>query len=204
MKKRLFRTFLAIVSAFLFVAGPRPSLVRASTLICLCFLPERLRLFAAAVLHLAVFPLSFVDVGSVYGYVSVFALMYFSKYMQGPRFIVSSVAVLLLNAPLQLVLTGIWYPAAVVAGPVASVLACASMFLGFLICCFGHLPLLVRLNSTVCNLMLKTFETASVIPGASLSGYLILCAVCVLLFLLPPVRRSFNRTCAQKHCSVIY
>ena len=69
------------VAAFVMVAGPRPSLVRAALGCCLFFIDNRRRMFLVLFIQLLAFPQSFYEVGCCYGYVAVFAIVHIAPYI---------------------------------------------------------------------------------------------------------------------------
>lgn len=180
-----------LVGVFLFIAGPRSSLVRSAIFIMLSFLPIRERLVTTAVLQILIFPLSMANSGAVYGYISVFSLVLLAPYLTSflsysigrpiGNSIGSSLAVLCVNAPLQIVLSGYWKPAAIIAGPATSTLAVLSMILGFAQLTFGQKKILNTLNNFVYCLMEKLLSFFSEFPDAYWKGYVLLVLTCILI-----------------------
>lgn len=178
---------LSVLAAlvFLFAAGPRAPLVRSFLFFVLFFLPADERLVCAFVIQLALFPWSVFTRGAAYGYVSVFALIVISPYIKQTLRLVlpdkaadiigSSAAVLLLNAPLQIVLTGVWHPAAVVSGPAAALAVSVQMVL-CLFCLAFPVPFVHGLSGKLTVLIEKIFTVSGRFPAASLTGFAIMAA----------------------------
>lgn len=179
------------VAAFVMVAGPRPSLVRAALGCCLFFVGKRERMFLVLFIQLLVFPQSFYEVGCCYGYVAVFAIVHLAPYIEAvlfqyigqfARLVSATVAALLFSAPVQMLANGFWCPGAIMASPLAGLLAALSMTLGLLELAFGKVTILESLNGLVYSLMDKLFNTFSRWPRATWPGYAIFVTVIILLF----------------------
>ena len=178
------------VAAFVMIAGPRPSLVRAALGCCLFFIDNRKRMFLVLFIQLLVFPQSFYEVGCCYGYVAVFAIVHLAPYIEAVLFqyigqfaklLSATVAALLFSAPVQMLANGFWCPCAILASPLAGLLAALSMILGLLELAFGKVTVLVRLNGLVYSVMERLFDTFSRWPKATWPGYAIFVAVIILL-----------------------
>ena len=195
-RKKLSRLIsLLPVSAFLFIAGPVPSLIRAFLMFALFFLPPAERLVVSFLFQLLFVSSSVFSAGSAYGYASVAALLLLKPFLSAcldnffPGFLSSalsaSLSVLLFNAPLQLILNGKWYPVAIIAGPAAGALIAIQMTEAV----FGLLfpkPAGI-LSGKTAQLLTALFEKASEFPSAGIKGFLIfflLCTVPVLLSVL--------------------
>ncbi len=193
--KFIFKTALSAV--FLFIAGPRASLVRSAIFIMLSFLPVYERLTVTLMIQVLVFPLSLFNIGSVYGYISVFALLLlapmvspFLSFIMGKPLgntVGSSLAVLCANAPLQIMISGTWKPAAIVAGPIASLLATFSMSLGFAEIISDNWGPLVFLNNCVYEAMVKMLTFFSGFRDGGLVEYAVLFSVFLSLILISSV-----------------
>lgn len=211
--RRLFgkRTFGKMASsvfifAFVFVAGPRPSLVRAALTFILGMFAIKNRLFYVFLLQMVLFPESMVEPGSCYGYVAVFAIVYLSPSVHAvlfqyvgklSRLVSASVSVMLLSAPVQIVLTGKWHPAAIAASPVAGLLAAFSMMTGLLILCFGHVPVIVRLNGWTYRALVDVFTCFGSLDSTGWAGYLVfISSIAILSIILSFAHRIMSRRCS--------
>ena len=181
---------IAAVAAFVTIAGPRPSLVRAALGCCLFFVDNRERMFLVLLIQLLIFPQSFSEVGCCYGYVAVFAIIHLAPYMdavlfqyigQVSKLISATLAALLFSAPVQMLSNGFWCPCAILASPLAALIAALSMILGLLELFFGKVTILVSLNSFVYNLMERLFYTFSRWPRAGWTGYCVFVGLIVLM-----------------------
>ena len=193
-KEKLGKTmsFLA-VGAFVLVAGPRPSLVRAALGCYLFFIGSRKRMFLVLFIQLLVFPQSFYELGCCYGYVAVFAIVHLAPYMEAVLFqyigqlsklVSATVSALLFTAPVQMLSNGFWCPCAIIASPLAGLLAALSMILGLLELMLGKVTVLVKLNGLVYSLMDGLFDTFSRWPKAAWPGYAAFVSLIVLMLLL--------------------
>ena len=181
------------VAAFVFVAGPRASLIRAALWFYLFFIPYKDRIAVVFCLHMLLFPASMCDPGCCYGYLAIFAIIFLSPWLRAVLYqyigrlaslLSASLSVLILSAPLYIVLNGSWSPAAIIAAPAAGLLAAASMTLGLLSILFGRLPVLQSVNSLIYTLMNRLFDLLSDLPPFRWAGYAVLLTVILLLFLL--------------------
>ena len=174
-----------IIGAFVFVAGPRPSLVRAAIMF---FLGKRFsakqKVVMAFLIQCVLLPFSMLDLGCCYGYVSVFAIIYLWEIVRTPfaqlvrnrvlsPFLLSA-TVLIFCAPVQLINDGTWCPVSILVSPLASFLITISMVLGVIMLSFGRVEFLTRLNSLVYTALLKIFEFFSKFPKAGWLGYAIM------------------------------
>lgn len=192
-KRRLGKMIsLLAVAAFVMTAGPRPSLVRAALGSILFFVGIRQRTFLVLFIQLLVFPQSFTELGCCYGYVAVFAIVHLAPYIEAvlmqyvgrfANLISATLAALLFSAPVQILANGLWCPAAIIASPIAGLLAACSMILGLLELSFGRLTILVKLNGFVYSLMDKLFDTFSRWPRAGWVGYAVFASLVMLLLL---------------------
>lgn len=182
---------LVAVALFVMTAGPRPSLVRAALGCCLFFVGIRERVFLVMIIQLLVFSQSFSEIGCCYGYVAVFAIVHLSPYIDAVLFqyigrlsklLSATLAALLLTAPIQILSNGFWCPSAILASPMAGLLAALSMVLGLLELSLGKTAFLVKLNGLVYSLMENLFDTFGRWPKASWVGYAVF-VVLILLFL---------------------
>lgn len=194
---------MILVGAFIFVAGPRPSLIRSGLMAALSFMPLKERFLFCILLQMSLFPLSFANIGLVYAYLAVGALVLVSPHLWGSGLARSGLSVLCFIAPLSILASGSWQTAVIVAGPVASVLAMLSMALGFLLCVFSRVPPvkihLTKLNRTVYHLMERTFEKCSSLPSYGWGGYAVLVTICAALYYLPKLSKARNRRLAGRY-----
>lgn len=194
-----------LVFLFVFIAGPRPSLLRAALAFYLSPVQMDDRIFAVFLLQMVLFPFSMVEVGCCYGYVAVFAIVCLSPCIKAVLFqfagrlsglFSASVSVLVLSAPIQMFLTGKWYPAAIIASPVAGFLAACSMVMGLLLLAFGRIGILVWLNGHVYSALESVFSFFGTLPSSGWFGYLILLFLISLpFFALWLVRRLLMKQC---------
>ena len=182
-----------LVFLFVFIAGPRPSLLRAALAFYLASFHLEDRMFKVFILQMILFPFSMVELGCCYGYVAVFAIVYLSPYIKATLFqyagklsglFSASIAVMVLSAPLQMMLSGKWYPAAIVASPVAGLLAATSMILGMLILAFGRIGILVNLNAWIYSALETVFTFFGTLPSSGWQGYVVLLALISAPFLV--------------------
>ncbi|MBO6048668.1 MAG: hypothetical protein J6P33_02665, partial [Spirochaetales bacterium] len=122
------------------------------------------------------------------------ALFQFTGRLSG--FLCASISVLILSAPIQMFLTGRWYPGAIIAAPVAGFLAACSMIMGMLLLAFGRIGLLVRLNAHVYSALESVFTFFGTFPSSGWIGYLVLLVLTTLPFLaLRLERRLLFKRC---------
>lgn len=183
---------LLAVAAFVMTAGPRPSLVRAALGCFLFFVGLEERMFLVMSIQLLVFPQSFTETGCCYGYAAVFAIVYLAPYLEAvlfqyigqiSRLISATLAALVFTAPIQMLSNGFWSPAAILASPLAGLLAAFSMVLGLLELCFGKMTILVKLNSFVYSAMDRLFDAFGSWPKAGWVGYGVFVFLIVILLL---------------------
>jgi hypothetical protein len=95
-------------------------------------------------------------------------------------------------------LTGKWYPAAIIASPIAGFLAAISMVLGMLLLTFGRLDILVRLNVHVYSALESIFTFFATLPSSGWWGYLTLLSLVALPFVvLWIVHRCILKRCGN-------
>jgi len=196
-----------LVFLFMFIAGPRPSLLRAALGFYLASFQMDGRIFAVFLLQMILFPFSMVELGCCYGYVAVFAIVCISPYIKASLFqftgklsglFSASVSVLVLSAPIQMFLTGQWYPAAIIASPIAGFLAASSMVLGMLLLAFGRVDFLVWLNAHVYSALETIFTFFGSLPSSGWWGYLTLLSLVALPFVvLWIVHRCILKRCGN-------
>ena len=182
--------FLA-VAAFVTVAGPRPSLVRAALGCFLFFVPLKERMFLVLFLQMLLFPWSFAELGCCYGYVAVFAIINLSPYLEAVLFQYlgqfsklpsATLAAVLFSVPVQMLSNGYWCPSAIITSPPAGLLAALSMVIGMLELVFGKTGFLVKLNGHVYSLMERLFDTFGRWPRAGWIGYgIFIVLICLIL-----------------------
>lgn len=181
-----------VISAFVFVAGPRPSLIRAAIMYCLGKrFNVKQRVVLAFLLQCLLLPFTMLDLGCCYGYVAVFAIVFLWELLRTPvaQLVRSSwvsplflsISVLLLCAPVQLLQSGTWCPVSILVSPLASLLITFSMLIGMFILSFGRLQFLVWLNNLVYTALTKLFTTFGKFPKAGWRGYVIMVALVVAL-----------------------
>ncbi len=211
IKKKKLRYFLSLaaVSVFCFAAGPRPSLVRAALMNILCFLPVEERLLVSFFIQMILFPHHMVNIGCIYAYVSVIALVMLSPYLSAlfhslipakpAAVIASSVSVLILNAPIQMILQNKWFPSAIIAGPVAGLFAALSMISGFILLFAGQIGFVIKANDAVYMAMYTLFERCSLIPAAGITGFAVmLCSALSLCALSLAKKKHTRRSISEK------
>ena len=174
-----------VIGAFVFVAGPRPSLIRAAIMY---FLGKRFstkkKVVLAFLIQCLILPFTMLDLGCCYGYTCVFAIVFLWELLRtavfqlpgvkvlSPFFL--SVVVLILCAPVQLIQDGSWRPVAILVSPLASFLITISMVLGLLLLSFGRLQFLIWLNRLVYDTLTKLFTIFANFPKAGWTGYVIM------------------------------
>lgn len=178
------------VTAFVMIAGPRPSLVRAALGCVLFFIGMKERMFLVLFIQLLVFPQSFTEIGCCYGYAAVFAIIHLAPYLEAVLFqyigqlskpVSATLSALVFTAPIQMLSNGFWCPSAILASPPAGLLAACSMFLGLMELSFGKAPLLVKLNGLVYSLMNRLFDVFGRWPKAGWVGYVIFVVLIAML-----------------------
>lgn len=190
-------SFLAI-GAFVFTAGPRPSLLRAFMMFCLglfggtsAMKSAKRRLCATFLIQAMLFPFSMVDLGNCYGYAAVVAIVFLQELSYSPiaaftgKRILSpfwlSIMVLLFCAPIQITKTGSWNPIAILISPFAGFLAAASMTTGLAILVFGRLPALLWASDAIYNLFHSLFAVFAKPPQAGWSAYFVMAGIVATL-----------------------
>lgn len=191
----------AFVGTFVFIAGPRPSLIRAAIMFCLWFLPPSRRLCLSFLLQTLLFPTSMADLGCCYGYMAVAAIVFLQGVSYTPiatfigkRTLSSpwlSATVLLYCAPAQIITTGGWNPIAILISPIAGFLAAASMSIGLLLIVFGRVGLLLGANKLVFGLFERLFSTFSELPPAGWPEYIAMVASMLALNAFALAARHF-------------
>lgn len=194
-KKKLARIIsLICASAFVFVAGPRPSLLRAWLAYMLFFIDYRERPALCFFVHLLAAPWSLFSRASVFCYVSVGAIACLSPLLSGAlgnNALGTAMAVLLFNAPLQMLFNGRWYPCAVAAGPLSALLVSAVTGLCLLCIPLGGSSFAGHLANRLTAVLESLFVRFSALPDAGVPEYAVLAAVCV--FLVTATRLRYNQ-----------
>ena len=200
-KKRFARMMSCLaVAAFVFVAGPRASLLRAALWFYLFFVPVRERTAAVFCLHMLFFPASMCEPGCCYGYLAIFAIVFLAPGVRAvlhqyigriSSLLSASLSVLMLSAPVYIVRSGSWCPASVIASPAAGLLAAASMSVGLLTMIFGRLSILLKVNGFIYTCMDRLFDLLSGLPTLRWAGYAVLLGTILLLFILNRLLRRF-------------
>ncbi len=193
----------AVIAAFLFIAGPRPSLVRAALVFFLAFIPSRERIFVVFLVQMILFPATMVEIGCCYGYAAVFAIIFISPYLDSclyqflgrvSRLLSASVSVLVLCIPVQMASEGQWRPSVIIASPAAGALAAISMLMGLLLIAFGRVSLILGLNRIAFTAMDRLFDSLSAFPESGWLGYaVLLVSISSVFALLLLVRRLMSR-----------
>lgn len=200
-----------LVAAFVFVAGPRASLIRAALFFALARIPAEKRIFIVFALQCLLFPSSMPEPGCAYGYLAVFAIIHISPWINGvlhqyigklSSLISASLSVLVLSVPLQMILNGFWCPAVIIASPAAGLLAAFSMVIGLLFLALGQLPALLWANRIVYTAMDRLFDLMLRLPHAGWCGYGILLGVIFSLFFLNHLTRKRCLTVRNKLCII--
>ena len=183
----------AAVLLFVFIAGPRASLLRAAFMYFLSFLPVEKRIIFSLLIQSLIFPYSIANTGCAYSYISIGALVviapiasYCFSLIVGKKagsLFGKQIAVILVNTPLSLYLNGHWFPSVFIAGPVSGFLVGLSMILGLLILVFGRREILVKANGCVYGLIEKLFSKCGSFPQMHLGAYLVISGVCLIFCL---------------------
>ena len=187
------------VFLFVFVAGPRPSLLRALIMFCLSSSDKHLRLVLTYLIQAVIVSYTILNIGSIYGYVCVTALVIYAPYLSAllgcfmPKSVSSvigaSVSVLVFNAPVQIITSGCWYPVSIICGPVVTVFAALSMFGGFSGLVMGINPVSEFMQKQSYHWMKTIFEFSSGFPKAGVRGYVVfLISVFLTVMLLSGIR----------------
>lgn len=181
------------VAAFVFIAGPRPSLIRAALFFYLFFMPLKERTVAVYCIHMILFPATVRELGSCYGYLAVFAIVWMAPYLKAVLFqyigrasslVSASLSVLVISAPVYILNNGFWNPASIIASPFAGFLAACSMLIGLLMLPFGRTEFLLQADGFVYSCMDRLFDILMGIPTAGWIGYMILVVFLVLLYVV--------------------
>lgn len=156
------------VTLFVFIAGPRPSLIRSLLMFYFNFLHPEQRLLAAFCVQLLLFPITMINVGAIYGYAAVFALIYLAPYIKElirPDFgIVTSYSATLLIAPVSYVLSAQWHWITIFISPLCSLLITLSMVFSLFTLVLSNLPLLSWVKSLTYRLLESALLYFSRIP----------------------------------------
>lgn len=181
-----------VIASFVFIAGPRPSLVRSAIMFFLgTKFSSKQKVVMAFFIQSIFLPFSMLDIGCCYGYVSVFAIIFLWSVIKAPfeivwgkkllNSILLSVSVLLLCAPVQLIQDGIWCPVSILVSPIAGLLITFSMGIGLLILSCGRIQFLVWLNRLVYNALTAVFDFFGTFPKAGWLGYAIMVLIVVIV-----------------------
>ena len=146
MGKRRSRVLAIIpVSLFLFIAGPKPSLLRSAFMYGVSLDPQkkynsRQALTLACIIQLYFFPRSIITLGCLLSYSSLAGILLFQqtlwvrlrRYISSPLalFISTSCAALFMSGPCSMFVLSRWYPIGLVLAPIMGPLALFMMFLG--------------------------------------------------------------------------
>ena len=197
------------VTAFVFAAGPRPSLIRAALSFYLFFIPQKERIVAVYCIHMILFPSTVCELGSCYGYLAVFAIVWMAPYLKSVLFqymgrasslVSASLSVLVISAPVYILNNGFWSPASIIAAPVAGFLAACSMSFGLLTLSFGRADFLLKANDFVFTCMDRLFDILMGIPTAGWVGYVVLVGLLVLLYAVNRQRHHYWKKVSLTAC----
>ena len=189
-RRRKAARLLSVVAAtaFVFVAGPRPSLLRAWLYYVLFFIDYRERNALAFFIHLSLVPYSIFTQGAAYGYVSIAAITSLAPLVtarlknylpsSAASALGTSVSVVVYNAPLQMIINGRWYPCAIIAGPPASVLVGLQMTICLAGLAFPDAVFISRAAQFTSGLLQKLFAFFSSFSPGGLKEYLLLAVFC--------------------------
>lgn len=201
-KGRLARVMACLaVSAFVFAAGPRASLIRAALSFFLFFIPLKERTVAVFCIHLILFPMTMGEPGCCYGYLAIFAIVSLSPYIRAVFFqycgrlsslVSASLAVLAFSTPVYILQNGFWCPAVIVASPLAGVLAGLSMSMGLLLLVFGRAAWILKANSLIFSCMDRLFDMLLDFPKAGWLGYGILILLLLSMFVLNRLQHRWS------------
>lgn len=199
VKNRKLNYILCVIVSlfFVFIAGPRPSLVRALLMLIFRFLPLTERLVVCFITQLLLFPFSMMNVGCIYSYLAIFAISYLSPLVKSRisivRIFATSAAVVFLIAPVDMLTFGSWHPIAILAGPPAGILIASSMFTAVLLALFGNVSLIskaVELSYTLLEKLLVFFSCSS---DGTWKDYAVFASLFTLLILSVPAERQIRR-----------
>ncbi|MFA6933942.1 MAG: ComEC/Rec2 family competence protein [Sphaerochaetaceae bacterium] len=193
---------IVLCLAFLWLAGPKPSLLRSVIMLCLP-LKGLDCLLGALILQEAINPLSLCSLGGLYSYLAMLGLVGLLRYVNGvlktfmplwlSSILSSSLAALLASAAASLALEGSFRPQALLVSYLGGLLAFSVMAVGILYLLFP-LSWLDWLLQICCKAMKGLFGWASAFKPAGLCTYIVCCAVLLtLLGLLGYSRRRMNR-----------
>ena len=194
------------VAMFVFIAGPRPSLVRAALSFALGSVAVERRSLLVLVLQMVIFPFTMIEIGCCYGYVAIFAIVYITPFLDSLAFqwigkasklFSATVSVMLLSAPIQMMINGQWYPAVIVASPLAGFLVACSMVLGLLMLALGRIGFLVRLNMKVFEGLKAVLTYFGSWKSSTWTGYCILVAALAAVVCLSFAVRAIARRMAS-------
>lgn len=183
-----------VITAFVFIAGPKASLIRSYLMFLFAFLPIKERLAVAFLIQIFVFPFQVTDFGFIYGYLAVFSIVYLRPliakmlseipYFAFSKVIEISLSTCFLCIPLQFREQTKWSLSALFISSIASFLAQLLMILGLVILVCSRLRFLVAIQRYVYLLFENLFRYFSTFPKIGKTGYLILLLSLVALYLL--------------------
>lgn len=183
--------------AFVFIAGPRPSLVRALLMLIFIFLPIEERLLVSYIVQLTILPFSMVNTGCIYSYLAIIALIFIAPILKELlpvlKPIVTSASVIFLIAPLELLTTKCWHPIAILIGPIAGFLVSISMVIGLFLLFFGQLKPITWTNNLVYTLLEKLFSKYEYLPEFGWKSYAVFAAIFTLLLMYIPLKKQLLR-----------
>lgn len=182
---------------FVFIAGPRPSLVRALLMLIFRFLPIEERMFVCYIVQLVILPFSIINTGCIYSYLAIFAITFlapvFNQNFPKLKAINTSSCVVFLIAPIELITTQCWYPIAILLGPIAGLFIAISMFLGLLLLFFVQLGFLNLANNYVYTILENLFTRFSSLPNCGWKSYLIFASCFSFVLLYIPLKKHLLR-----------
>ncbi|MCQ2412585.1 MAG: ComEC/Rec2 family competence protein [Sphaerochaetaceae bacterium] len=200
------------VLCFVFVVGPRPSLVRAALLFLLFWIPIEERTLLCLIVQGMMFPYSLTDIGCCFSYMAIVGIVFLKPYVSAMlaqmhrafrNILPMTLSILVLSIPLQMLFEGTWYPVCLLLSYPMGLLAGLSMMLGLLLLVFGRCRLLLTLGGFVYGLMQSMLESFSDFPSAGWLGYGILIAAVFLVVILYRVLQYRIRQKVNGHRPVI-
>jgi competence protein ComEC len=203
------------VVLFLFIAGPKPSLLRSAIMFAISLdtqkkLNSRQALILACIIQIIVFPRSIVSLGCLLSYSALAGILLFQqpavvqlrRYISNPLavFFCTSCAALFFSGPCSMLVFARWYPVGLFLAPIMGPLALFMMFLG-IVWMTIPLPPIVWLSEKTYALFFALLRRGSSFSllypdyGKPFSLYLfILVMLTVLMVLLYACRRTRTRS----------
>ena len=201
-----------VVICFGFIVGNRPSVIRAVLAFLLFWVPVKKRVPLCLLVQAIIAPLTLNEMGFIYSYLAIAALVYIEPHLEGctsqiyegfGKTILSSVSVLILCAPVQIINDGSWCPIALIVSPIAAFLASLSMTLGLLILIAGQLPILTFVNEVIYKAMYFVLSYFKDSPAANWKGYVIFVCLAMCPVIINVFRCLFMHSKAKQNQGVI-